>query len=109
LGYNKDLVQRIREFLEKTSGVSEKKMFGGIAFMVNGNMTVGVIKDELIVRVGKEYYTQALKEDFTREMDFTGKPLKGIIFVEAEGISEDSVLHYWINKGLKFTQTLPHK
>ena len=107
--YDEGLAQRIREFLEQTSDVTEKKMFGGIAFMVNGNMTVGVVKDELMVRVGKEFYKQALKEDFTREMDFTGKPLRGMIFVEEEGISEDEVLHYWIGKGLEFTLKLPEK
>ena len=107
--YDEGLAQRIREYLIETSGVSEKRMFGGIAFMVNGNMTVGVVKDDLMVRVGKDYYDQALQEDFTREMDFTGRPLRGMIFVSAEGISDDNVLHYWINRGLEFTQTLPPK
>jgi TfoX/Sxy family transcriptional regulator of competence genes len=93
----------------ETYEVTEKKMFGGIAFMVNGNMTVGVVKDELMVRVGKEAYQKALKEDFTREMDFTGKPLRGMIFVETEGLSEDENLHYWIKEGLTFTQGLPEK
>ena len=107
--YDEGLAQRIREFLEQTSDVTDKKMFGGIAFMVNGNMTVGVVKDELMVRVGKEFYPEALKTPFTREMDFTGKPLRGMIFVEVDGISEDENLHYWIEKGLRFAQSLPEK
>ncbi len=107
--YDEGLAQRIREFLDAAPGVTEKKMFGGLAFMLNGNMTVGVIKDDLMVRVGKEHYEQALKTEFTREMDFTGKPLRGMIFVDEEGVSEDSILHFWIEKGLAFTSTLPHK
>ena len=77
MAYDEGLAQRIRELLEDTPNLSEKKMFGGVAFLVNGSMAVGIIKDELMVRVGPEAHDHAIAEPHARPMDFTGRPLRG--------------------------------
>ena len=96
MSYDKGLAQRIRELISERSGVNEKKMFGGLAFMLNGNMCVGVIKQELMVRVGPQQYEQILAMPDTREMDFTGKPLKGFLFLSNNGTDEDEDLSRFI-------------
>jgi TfoX/Sxy family transcriptional regulator of competence genes len=84
-------------------------MFGGLCVMVNGNMCVGVINDELMVRVGPDAYEAALSEPHAREMDFTGKPLRGLIYVSPSGITTDDSLADWVFKGLAFVTELPAK
>jgi TfoX/Sxy family transcriptional regulator of competence genes len=82
-------------------------MFGGIGFLLNGNMLVGVWKDSLIARVGPEQYEDALLEPHVKEFDITGKPMKGWVLVQPEGVAEDDPLNEWIDRALTFVRTLP--
>lgn len=107
--YDEGLAERIRDVLEGLRGISEKKMFGGVAFMLHGNMCAGVIRDGLMVRVGPGDYPAALKEPHAREMDFTGKPLKGFVIIDPDGLDSDGDLARWVGRGLAFARTLPDK
>ena len=107
--YDEGLAERIRDVLDAVPGVVERKMFGGLAFMVRGNMACGVVGDELMVRVGPEGYEKALKRPHAREMDFTGRPLRGMIYVGAGGLSADEDLTAWIARGAEFAKSLPAK
>ena len=109
MAYDEGLAQRIRERLEGRDGIRERKMFGGLAFMLAGNMCCGVVDDELMVRVGPEQYEDALAQPPAREMDFTGRPMRGMIYVGTEGIAEDDDLAMWISRGEKFAGNLPPK
>ena len=109
MAYDDGVAQRIRECLDGQEGIVEKKMFGGIAFMLEGNMCCGVIKDALMVRVGKDDYQAALSLPHAREMDFTGKPLTGFVYVAAAGIEDDEDLEVWVGRGVAFAKTLPPK
>jgi hypothetical protein len=109
MAYDEGLAERIRETLAETGGVEEKKMFGGLAFMVRGNMCCGVSGGDLMVRVGPENYEAALSLPHGREMDFTGRPLKGMVFVGVEGLESDEDLQSWVNLGKEFVRTLPPK
>ncbi len=109
MAYDEGLAQRIREALTHAHGVVEKKMFGGLAFMLHGNMCVGVSGDELMVRVGPDGYDEALVQPHAREMDFTGKPLRGFVYVEALGFESDQDLEAWIERGARFARSLPAK
>ena len=84
-------------------------MFGGIAFMSHGHMFIGVLRDTLMVRVGPNEYANALRKANVREMDFTGKPMNGYVFVDPEGFESDVRLKYWIDKSLDFVGSLPPK
>ncbi len=108
MAYDEGLAERIRAVLGD-DGVTERKMFGGIAFMCTGNMAVGVIGDELMVRVGKEHFADALAEPHAREMDFTGRPSKGMVYVGVEGFAEDDDLRAWIDRGTAYARSLPPK
>ena len=107
--YDEGLAQRIREQVEAIPGVSEMKAFGGLSFLINGNMSVGVIKEDLIVRVGPEKFEEAVASPHARPFDMTGKPLKGWILVAPQGYAEDQDLDRWIEQGVAFAQTLPPK
>lgn len=107
--YDEGVAQRLREQMTSVPGLSEKKMFGGIAFMVNGNMCVGVVKHELMLRVGPDQYDEVLCLPFSRKMDFTGKPLRGLVYIEQDGFSEDKDMQQWIDRALLFVRTLPEK
>ena len=107
--YDEGLSQRIRELLTDAPAVEEKKMFGGLAFMVNGNMAVGVTGSELMVRVGAENYESALAEPHVRPMDFTGKPLRGFVYVDESGYETDEGLAMWVSRAVDFVLTLPSK
>lgn len=109
MAYDEGLAERIRVVLGEHGPVSERRMFGGIAFMVRGHMTVGILKDELMVRVGPEAYPGALREPHARSMDFTGRPMKGIVFVAPEGMEDDADLERWIERAIAFTTSLPEK
>jgi TfoX/Sxy family transcriptional regulator of competence genes len=106
MAYDEGLAERIRGALDGESGITEKKMFGGIAFLLRGKMFVGIVKDDLMVRVGPAGYPDALKRAFARPMDFTGKPMEGYVFVAGEGTAEDDALEDWVGRGLKFAATL---
>jgi TfoX/Sxy family transcriptional regulator of competence genes len=109
MSYDEGLAERILVVLEDERGVTEKKMFGGVAFLLNGKMFVGIVKDDLMVRVGPDNNDEALKQPHTRPMDFTGKPMAGYVFVAPAGIAEDKVLDKWIRLAAKFVVTLPEK
>jgi TfoX/Sxy family transcriptional regulator of competence genes len=107
VAYDEGLAQRIRERLEDEPGVSEKRMFGGVAFLVNGNMAVGVAKTQLMVRVGPEAHAAALREPHARPMDFTKRPMKGFVFVGEAGLDEDAALAAWVERGVRYAASLP--
>lgn len=107
--YDEGLAERIREHFEGRRDVSEKKMFGGLCVLVNGNMCCGIVKDELMLRVGADGYDEALAEPHAREMDFTGRALKGMIYVSCEGFAEDEDLAAWLDRADRFARSLPAK
>lgn len=109
MAYDENLAQRIRSTLPPTPEVVEKKMFGGLAFMLNGNMCCGVVKDSLMVRVGAENYTAALAAAHVRPMDFTGRPMKSMVLVDPPALAEDAALQAWVDRCVVFVQTLPKK
>ena len=109
VAYDEELAERVREVLAPRSDVSERRMFGGIAFMLGGNMACGVLGEDLIVRLGDEEGEKALAEDGVRPFDFTGKPMKGIVYVSAEGTADDSGLSDWVDAGADYAASLPAK
>jgi TfoX/Sxy family transcriptional regulator of competence genes len=109
MAYDQGLAQRIREMLSDRGDVEEKNMFGGLAFMVRGHMTVGVAKDDLMVRCGTDRYQEALALPHAREMDFTKRPLQGFVFVAQDGVADDADLQRWVDMALQFTESLPAK
>ncbi len=109
MAYSERLADRVRAAFAAQSGVSEKKMFGGLAFLLNGNMCCGIVGDELMVRVGPAAYKQALAEPHVREMDFTGRAMKGMIYVAVDGLLSDQQIAAWVEKGRKFAKMLPAK
>jgi TfoX/Sxy family transcriptional regulator of competence genes len=109
MAYNEKLAERVRKALTGQKGIAEKKMFGGIAFMLFGNMCCGVLNDDLVVRVGPHAYTKALAESHTRPMDFTARPLKGYVFVAPDGCRTGKALGKWLKKACHFVTTLPRK
>jgi len=109
LAFNEELALRIRQSLGEQTEVTERKMFGGLCFMVHGNMLGGVMGDEIIVRVGAERYEDALKQPHAREMDFTGRPMRGFVVVASEGIASDERLNEWVQRGAQFATALPPK
>ena len=105
-----ELLVRARRLLSDRKGISEIRMFGGYCFSVNGNMIGGVTgNDELMVRVGPEMYEAALQEANARPMDFTGRPLRGFVFVDPGGCDSDAKLRSWLDKGLEHARSLPPK
>ena len=109
MAYDEAVAQRLRQQMSDIPGVTEKKMFGGIAFMVYGNMCCGVVKKELMLRIGVDGYDDAIKQPYARKMDFTGKPMKGFIYVGEKGFVSDADLKRWIKRACKFVDTLPAK
>jgi len=104
--YDEGLAQRVREVFQDRSDVSEKKMFGGMAFMVRGHMCVGIVKDDLMVRVGPEKYENLVRKPHARRMDFTGRPMKGFVYVAPAGLEEDADLQRWVERGLAYATAL---
>jgi len=109
MAYNEALVERVRYALRGAPELVEKKMFGGVGFMVQGNMACGVHEDGLIVRVGPEAYQRAVMEPNTRPFDLTGRPMQGWVVVVPEGYASDDDLRAWVQDGLDFALTLPAK
>ncbi|MEO7337055.1 MAG: TfoX/Sxy family protein [Caldimonas sp.] len=96
MAFDAGLAQRIREHLQGRPGVTEKTMFGGIAFLLHGRMAVGISGDSMMARVGPERHAEALTGAHVRPMDFTGRPMKGYVFVDAPGLASDAALAAWI-------------
>jgi TfoX/Sxy family transcriptional regulator of competence genes len=109
MAYDERLAERIRGALAGWKTVSEKRMFGGIAFLLRGNMCCGVIQDLLVLRLGPRGAETALRRLHAREMDFTGRPMKGMVYVEPGGIETDAELQEWLEQAVQFVQTLPGK
>lgn len=109
MAFDNKLADRIRKQFGKRNGLTEKKMFGGIAFLLNGNMCCGVRGQEMIVRLDPEQTDQALSEPHTRIFDLTGRPMKGWILVQSKGIANDNALTKWLHMGLKYAASLPAK
>jgi TfoX/Sxy family transcriptional regulator of competence genes len=109
LAFDESLATRIRDALARKRGVEEKKMFGGVGFLLNGNMLVGVWKDSLIVRLGPDNYEDALLEPHAKEFNITGRAMKGWVLVEPEGVEGDGQLKTWIERATKFVKALPGK
>jgi TfoX/Sxy family transcriptional regulator of competence genes len=109
VAYDVKLADRVRHALTRAQAeFDERKMFGGLALMVAGHMTVGVVGDDLMVRVGPAAYEDALQQPLARPMDFTGKAMTSMVFVAA-GELEDDALDRWVARGLEFTSSLPPK
>ncbi len=109
MAFNEALAERIRRGLARKKGVEEKKLFGCIAFLLYGNVVVGVWKDSLIVRLGPEGGDEALLEPHVKEFDITGRAMKGWVVVEPRSIDGDDELSGWIQRAAKFVETLPAK
>jgi hypothetical protein len=109
MAYDEQLVSRVRPLLKRRRGFSEKRMFGGVGFFLHGNICVGVWKEYLIVRVGLDAYTAALRAPFVKKFDITGRAMTGWVMVAPEGIAEDEVLIEWIERAVGFVRTLPRK
>ena len=109
MAYDEALAQRIRTKLKLTRGLTEKKMFGGVGFLINGNMACGVNKQDLIVRLADDDSAKALKRPHVRPFDMTGRPMKGWVLVAPAGLSSDRALDEWIDKSVAFARTLPPK
>lgn len=104
MAYNEKLAERIRELLSFSKKVEEKKMMGGLTFMVNDKMCVGIIKDELMARIDPEMQESALKKKGCRIMDFTGRPMKGYVMINHDGMGTKKDLEWWINLALDFNK-----
>ena len=109
MAYNERLADDIRARIGDRPGLAEKQMFGGIAFMLHGNMAVGVSGDELIVRVGSEAHDEAVALPGTRVFDMSGRPMRGWVLVSHDGIATDAQLDAWIARGVGYAESLPPK
>ena len=109
MAYDEVLADRIRELISGAPDVGERKMFGGLAFMVRGNMACGPVGDILMVRVGPDEYEQALKRPHAREMTFTGRPMKGFVELPVSALGDDELLADWVDLGVDYALSLPPK
>ena len=109
MSYNEALAKRVQRALSKKSGVAEKKMFGGLCYLLDGNMAAGIVGDDLLVRVGPDAYEKALALPHARPMDFTGRPLKGMVYVSLAGCATAATLSKWLARGLDYAATQPPK
>jgi hypothetical protein len=109
MAYSKSLAARIRQQLADRRGIVEKRMFGGVAFLLHGNMLVGVWQDSLIARLGPTAGEQALRQLYVRPFDVTGRPMKGWVMIEPDGMDLDAELYDWLRQALAFVETLPEK
>lgn len=109
MAYSEDLAERVRGVLAPRERVVERKMFGGIAWMVDGNMACGVSGDDLMVRLDREDAESALAEPHVGPMDMTGRPMLGFVLVACDGIATDAELARWVEAGADFAASLPPK
>lgn len=109
MSYDEGLAERLHELLNERTDIVEKRMFGGIAFMLSGNMCCGVIGETLMARVGPEQYEAALRKPHVREMDFTGKAMKGFVYISPEGVASDQALRHWVGLCESLAGSLPAK
>ena len=109
MSFDATLAERLRPLFQGNYKVTEKKMFGGLAFMVNGHMCCGIVATNLVVRTGPDAFDHTLKRPHTRAMDFTGRPMKGFIYVAPAGYRSDDDLKSWTQLGLDFVLSQPPK
>ncbi len=109
MGYDEKTADRLRRILSTREDVIEKKMFGGLCFMVNGSMCCGLTSAALMVRIGLDGYEKALAQPHARPMDFTGRPLTGMVYVDPAGYKTDAALAKWLQRGIDFVSGLPAK
>lgn len=109
MAYDEQLADRVRAVIALREQVSERKMFGGVAWMIAGNMACALIGGELLVRLSREDVDAALAEPLTRPADMTGKPMRGFVIVEAEAVASDEGLAGWVDAGADFAASLPAK
>ena len=109
MAYDEGMATQMREDLGAPAGLSERRMFGGLCFLLDGNMAFGIVGSELMVRVGKDGYDDALAQPHAREMDFTGRVSKGMVYVAEDGLGEDEDLDAWLDRGAAFAGSLPPK
>ena len=107
--YDEEVADRIREVLAGRRGIEEKKMFGGLTFMVRGNMACGVSNETLVIRVGAKAYEDSLGHPHCRECDFTGRPLKGMVMIDPKGFASAGDIRAWVERGYSFAESLPPK
>ena len=107
--FDERLAQRVRDILAEECTARERRMFGGLAFMVNGHMCCGIVGEDLVVRVGADEHKQALSQPHARPMDFTGRQMKGFVYVGPAGHRTTASLRKWIKRGLHFVLSLPQK
>ena len=106
MAYNQELVHRLEALIANLpEQFTQKKMFGGISFLFKGKMTVGVVKDDLVVRVIADKMDTVLQKEYVRPMDFTGKPMKEFVFVAPEGFRTEEQLQYWVELGWEHART----
>lgn len=109
MAHDEDLAERVRAALGSVQGVTEIKMFGGLCYTVRGNMAVGISKSELMVRMAPDDGDKALGEPHVRPMDFTGRPMRGFVFVGPEGVRTSKMLQRWVDLGVAHAASLPPK
>jgi TfoX/Sxy family transcriptional regulator of competence genes len=109
MGYDLATAERVRRILSRRSDVAEKRMVGGLSFVVDGSMCCGVTGSELMIRVGAEARERALAEPHVRSMEFAGRPLAGFVLIDVEGFRTDAALAAWVQRGLDFVAVLPAK
>ena len=109
MAFSEALAQRIRQRLARRKNVEEKKMFGGVGFLLNGNLLVGVWKESLVVRLGQDEGEEALKEPHVKEFDITGRPMRNWVLVGPEGVQNDEQSSAWVQRAVEFVAKLPAK
>lgn len=109
MAYDEGLALRVSAILNDLAGLTEKKMFGGVGYLLNGNMACGVHQEYLIVRVGSDRYQASLDDEHTKVFDITGRPMTGWVMVAPDGLIVDDALQRWIQQGIEFAETLPPK
>ncbi len=109
MAFDEGLAERVRDALRDREDLTEKKMFGGLCFLLGGNMCCGIVGEELMLRVGPERYEAVLARPHAREMDFTGRALRGMVYVGSAGLAEDAALAEWLAPAVSFAGSLPPK
>jgi TfoX/Sxy family transcriptional regulator of competence genes len=109
MAYNQDVAQRIRAQLETMQPYTEKRMFGGVAFFVNGNMACGIMDDRVMIRVGPDRYEEALDRPHVEPFDRNGRPMRGWVSVQPEGYASEEELAGWLSQGVEVAASLPPK
>jgi TfoX/Sxy family transcriptional regulator of competence genes len=109
MSYDENLARRIRTIFDDNPRIEERPMFGGLAFLFDGKMCCGILQEDLVARLSHERCAEALKQDHVRPMDFTGKPMKGYVYVGPEGYRDSGSLKRWVAATVDFVSTLPRK